>query len=161
VPPEHESDFYTWLAETSDAFGTTAEERREAAFRAGVTYHDGRRVATDHAEAARWWRQAALAGQREAQYHLGRVYAEGRTVARDDREARYWLEQAARQGHAGAQFALAVLYQYGGEGLQPDDIEAYRWYGEAAQQGHALAEESRRMLEDVLRRERMGPPQPE
>jgi TPR repeat protein len=150
VPPDQEAAFYLWLAGSAESTGSAAGERREAAFRAGTLYHDGRGVGRDLAEAARWWQRAAEAGHREAQYQLGRLLGEGADFAGKDREARRWLTAAARQGHAGAQYRLGMLYQYGGAGVVPDDVEAYRWYSLAARQGHALADDYRRMLYDDL-----------
>ena len=50
-------------------------------------YRRGEGVPQDHAEAARWYRQAAQQGLAHAQSDLGVLYETGRGVARDYAEA--------------------------------------------------------------------------
>ncbi len=64
-------------------------------FNLGVTYEQGRGVEKDTAEAVRWYRKAAEAGDVEGMAHLGVMYAQGIGVAKDEAEARKWLSKAA------------------------------------------------------------------
>jgi len=48
----------------------------------------------DYAEAAKWYRKAALQGDAEAQAALGRLYANGQGVPQEDKEAYFWLSVA-------------------------------------------------------------------
>ena len=75
----------------------------------GVRYRDGRGVARDDAEAARWFRAAAERGDALGQFNLGVMYSEGRGVARDEAEAARWYKKAAEQGDADAKDRLARL----------------------------------------------------
>jgi hypothetical protein len=57
-------------------------------------YDAGDGVAEDDAEAVRWYRRAAAAGNPSAQYNLGLMYANGEGVARDRTRAYVWLSVA-------------------------------------------------------------------
>ena len=58
-------------------------------------YDAGDGAAEDDAEAVRWYRQAAAAGNPSAQYNLGLMYANGEGTRRDDARAYLWLSVAA------------------------------------------------------------------
>lgn len=59
-------------------------------------------VADPDQEAAKWYFQAASAGNAEAQYSLGVMFQTGKGVVRDDKESMYWMQQAAKNGHDAA-----------------------------------------------------------
>ena len=59
-------------------------------------------MATDEAEAARWYRLAAEQGHAMAQRNLGVCYEIGFGVAKDCVEAYAWLNAAAAGGSPGA-----------------------------------------------------------
>ena len=105
----------------------------------GVMYAEGRGVAMDEREAARWYRLAAEQGVALAQFNLGNMYRTGSGVAKDDQEAVRWYRLAAEQGYADAQFNLGVAYA-NGHGVTKDEREAVRWYRLAAEQGLAEAQ---------------------
>ena len=96
----------------------------EAQYQLGKTYYDGRGVARDVAEAARWFKKAAEQGHAGAQTNLGLMYETGvfgesyRILASGERvllcseyteQAVYWYKKAAEQGNARAQDALDSL----------------------------------------------------
>ena len=56
----------------------------DAEYNLGVIYHHGDGVATDYAEALKWYGRAAEAGDVEAQRALGSMYMRGQGVARDE-----------------------------------------------------------------------------
>ena len=53
----------------------------------GFMFQNGRGVARDEAEAARWYRKGAEAGDLKAMANLGWMYRNGRGVAKDEAEA--------------------------------------------------------------------------
>lgn len=114
----------------------------------------GRVVPKAPAEAAKWYRQAASAGEERAdqkikdlaqsglagaQFQLGEMYLLGDGVVRSDTEALRWYTLAAEQGHRLSQYHLGRIYMEG-----PDDIRdsgrAGEWFSRAAGQGHARAQ---------------------
>ena len=58
-------------------------------------YYNGRGVAQDYVEAARWYRLAADQGSALSQYALGMMYYYGQGVATDYIEAFKWVKLAA------------------------------------------------------------------
>ena len=91
-------------------------------------------VKQDDAEAAKWYRKAAVQGDAEAQFSLGVMYEKGRGIAREDSKAVEWHRKVAEQGHAEAQFNLGALHAKG-QGVAKDYIEACKWFNLAAAQG--------------------------
>ena len=106
----------------------------EAQCALGVMYAEGKDVAKDEEEAARWFELAADQGSVKAQRWLGVAYEKGQGVKKDDAEAVRWYQKAAEQGCAEAQCALGVMYAEG-RGVAQDVAEAVRWYQKAAEQG--------------------------
>ena len=90
-------------------------------------YEDGRGVAQDYAEAAKWFRRAADQGVAAVQFNLGRAYEIGRGVPKDFVEAAKWYRKAADQDDATAQFNLGAMYYYG-RGVEQDFVEAHKWF---------------------------------
>ena len=72
-------------------------------------------VRQDRAEAARYYRDAALAGEPYAQVYLGRLYEHGDGVAKDVEQAFRWYRKAADQGD---EEALAILRAVEGSKLE-------------------------------------------
>ncbi len=103
----------------------------------GHLYRDGRGVARDGLEAARYYVRAAELGQCAAQLSLARMYHIGNEFGRDDALAERWYREAAMRGYPWAQFALASFYE-NGVLVRKDDIQAYYWFS-------ALAENPRRL----------------
>ena len=77
-----------------------------AQFELGVRYAEGKGVAPDDKEAARWILKAAEQGHLEAQFNLGLMYADGNGVPLDESKAVEWLRKAAQKGSAQAQQIL-------------------------------------------------------
>jgi TPR repeat protein len=99
---------------------------RSAQYYLGTLYAEGRGVAPDDAEAARWFERAAEQGEPMAQYNLGASYAEGAGVPKDMTAAARWFRRAADQGIALAQLNLGLLYA-SGAGVAKDSVEAMKW----------------------------------
>ena len=106
-----------------------------ALFEIGARYTDGRGVATDLAEAARWYELSAARGFAPAEYRLANLYEKGQGVERDVARARELYEVAAGKGNASAMHNLAVLLATGVGTAQPDFDGAAKWFQKAAELG--------------------------
>ncbi|MGA9450137.1 MAG: tetratricopeptide repeat protein, partial [Verrucomicrobiia bacterium] len=130
-PPGSTSEFEATKAkaETGDA---------QAQYNLGVCYDRGRGVARDHAEAVKWYQEAANQGYAEAQNALGLCYGhppfEGLFPPRAFVKAVEWYREAANQGYAEAQYNLGRCY-FLGQGVTQDYVQAYKWFNLAAAQG--------------------------
>lgn len=82
------------LAETGDA---------KAQINLGIMYFQGKGVAHDNSEAAKWLQKAAVQGLAAAQSNLGVLYREGLGVKRNYHQAMAWFRLAADQGNTDAQ----------------------------------------------------------
>jgi TPR repeat protein len=87
-----------------------AAEQGDAAaqFNLGFYYANGRGVAKDEVEAAKWYRKGAEQGYALAQNNLALCYHNGTGVIQNSIEALNWFEKAAAQGFSRAQCFLAV-----------------------------------------------------
>ena len=118
----------------------------DAQYQVGLAYETGKNVAVDEAEAARWYRQAALQGNVEAQYHLARLVSRGTKGLKQDYPTALKLYQdAAAKGYAPAMDALGQAYQQG-RGAEVDLTKAAEWYQKAADQKLADAQNNLGML---------------
>jgi TPR repeat protein len=70
--------------------------------RIGMLYHDARGVERDPAEAAHWWRRAAVRGDADGQAMLGDALAHGTGVPCDPVAALAWLIRAQAGGSVAA-----------------------------------------------------------
>lgn len=86
------------------------------------------------AEAATWFREAAINGLAVAQFNLGVLYETGMGVPEDQTRALLWYHSAAEQGFALAQYNLGRLYAFG-QGIPQSDTESKRWFQRAANLG--------------------------
>ena len=69
-----------------------------AQFKLGLLYADGRGVAINYEESAKWLRLAAEQGETEAQNSLSFAYAKGKGVGQNYVEAYKWASLAASRG---------------------------------------------------------------
>ena len=99
---------------------------REAQYRLGVMYAEGRGIPPNDAEAALWFERAAEQGEPMAQYNLAASYVEGTGVRKDMAAAAKWFRRAADQGVPLAQLNLGLLYA-SGAGVAQDNVEALKW----------------------------------
>ena len=100
---------------------------------------EGGGVPQDKAEAARWFRKAAMKDNAEAQHQLAMLYLRGDGVERDTVKTADWLRKAANQGYGAALSQLALMYEKG-IGVPQDKAQAVECYRRAAEQGHAEAQ---------------------
>ncbi|WP_426437599.1 hypothetical protein [Bradyrhizobium genosp. P] len=107
-----------------------------AAYEVGLRYAEGKGVAANLDEAAKWYGRAAQAGVIPAIFRLGTFYEKGLSVKRDVDIARRYYVQAAERGNAKAMHNLAVLDADGG-GKGADYKSAAQWFRKAADRGVA------------------------
>ena len=106
-----------------------------ALFEIGARYTEGRGVAEDLKEAARWYELAANRGFAPAEYRLANLYEKGQGVERDLERARKLYETAADRGNASAMHNLAVLLATGSGAAGPDFDAAAKWFQKASELG--------------------------
>ena len=111
-----------------------ASGKPEALYEIASRYAEGRGVAVNMGEAAKWYEHAAELGLAPAQYRIGNLYEKGMGVERDLTKAKMWYQLAADQGNANAMHNLGVLFAMGVEGTA-DNGSAARWFQEAADLG--------------------------
>lgn len=108
----------------------------------GRRYAHGTGVQKDYAEAVRWLREAALAGDTDAMCLLGICYQRGgHGIKQDQAKYVYWYRKAAEAGDADAMFAVGVFYHLG-DGVKKDKAEAARWWRKAAEAGNSDAKDA-------------------
>jgi localization factor PodJL len=107
-----------------------------AAYEVGVRFAEGKGVATNYDEAAKWLDRAAQAGVIPAIFRLGTFYEKGLSVKKDIDIARRYYMQAAERGNAKAMHNLAVLDADGG-GKGANYKSAAQWFRKAADRGIA------------------------
>jgi localization factor PodJL len=107
-----------------------------AAFEVGVRFAEGKGVAANYDEAAKWLDRAAQAGVVPAIFRLGTFYEKGLSVTKDIDIARRYYMQAAERGNAKAMHNLAVLDADGG-GKGANYKNAAQWFRKAADRGIA------------------------
>jgi localization factor PodJL len=105
-----------------------------AAYEIGARYAEGRGVAVNLTEAARWYERAAAKGVAVAQFRYASMLEKGLGVKKDLAQARRYYLAAAGKGNAKAMHNLAVLYAEGADG-KPDYATAAQWFRKAAQHG--------------------------
>ncbi|WP_108522195.1 tetratricopeptide repeat protein [Bradyrhizobium algeriense] len=107
-----------------------------AAYEVGVRFAEGKGVAPDLDQAAKWYDRAAQAGVVPAIFRLGTFYEKGLSVRKDVDIARRYYAQAAERGSAKAMHNLAVLDADGG-GKGANYKSASIWFRKAADRGVA------------------------
>jgi localization factor PodJL len=107
-----------------------------AAYEIGVRYAEGKGIASNFDEAAKWYDRAAQGGVIPAIFRLGTLYEKGLSVKKDVDTARRYYIQAAERGNAKAMHNLAVLEADGG-GKGANYKSASQWFRQAADRGIA------------------------
>jgi len=107
-----------------------------ASFEIAVRYAEGRGVAVNYGEAAKWYDRAAQRGIVPAMFRLGTILEKGLNGKKDVDAARRYYVLAAERGNAKAMHNLAVLDADGG-GKGPNYKSAAVWFRKAADHGIA------------------------
>jgi localization factor PodJL len=110
-----------------------------AAYEVGMRFAEGKGVASNFGEAAKWYDRAAQAGVVPATFRLGSLYEKGLGVTKNVDTARRYYVQAAERGSAKAMHNLAVLDADGG-GKGANYASAAQWFRKAAECGVADSE---------------------
>jgi Sel1 repeat len=118
-----------------------------AALLLAAAYEEGRGVSADPAEADRWYRIAAEAGEVDALYNLGAHYDHAPNGARNPQEALRWFRRAADQRDSQAQLNIGLFYLKG-DGVAKDATQAHYWLRLSAANGNARA---RALLQQLFR----------
>jgi hypothetical protein len=111
-----------------------------AALSVAVDYENGSNDARkDPVEAAKWYRQSALAGNMEAQFLLSKLIAKGAPgLAVDAADGIKLLQSAGEKGYAPAQNELGLRYQKG-TGVENSAKLAAEWFQKASDKNHIPA----------------------
>ncbi len=107
-----------------------------AAFEIGVRYAEGKGVAQNYDEAAKWYDRAAQANVVPAMFRLGTLFEKGLGAKKDLDVARRYYVLAADRGNAKAMHNLAVLDADGGTKGANYKSASY-WFRKAAERGVA------------------------
>jgi localization factor PodJL len=107
-----------------------------AAYEIGVRFAEGKGIAPNFDEAAKWYDRASRAGVVPAIFRLGTLYEKGLSVKKDVDIARRYYMQAAERGNAKAMHNLAVLDADGG-GKGANYKSGAQWFRKAADRGVA------------------------
>lgn len=107
----------------------------QAAVRTAEFFKRGEGVRQDGAQAAEWYRKAALAGDAGAAYELAELYITGDILPKDEAEALVYLRLAAQADEPRAQRELARFYEEGLGGVEKHRGEALLWRFFAVQNG--------------------------
>jgi localization factor PodJL len=107
-----------------------------AAYEIGVRFAEGRGVAANFEEAAKWYQRAADNGVVMASFRLGTLYEKGLGLKKNLDTARRYYVIAAERGNGKAMHNIAVLDADGG-GKGPDYKSASEWFRKAAVHGIA------------------------
>ncbi len=113
---------------------TLQQQDAESLFLCAEYYANNIGANQDHAQAARFYHQAAVQRHAQAQNKLGDCYYYALGVAEDNAQAAYWYTQATQEGCAEAYFNLGYLYE-NGHGVEQDYAQAARLYNMAATNG--------------------------
>jgi len=116
----------------------TLQEEAKDAVKKGLMYGTGNGVQKDEAEAVRWFRKAAEAGNSEGMYNLGIAYANGLGVEKNMVEAVKWFRMGVDAGKKDGMYYLGVAYA-SGLGVEKNEAEAVNWYRKAIEVGDAGA----------------------
>lgn len=105
-----------------------------AAYEVAQRFAEGRGIAANPEEAARWFERSAGKGFVPAQFRYASMLEKGQGVKKNLGQARKLYVAAAGRGHAKAMHNLAVLYAEGIDG-KPDYATAAQWFRKAAEHG--------------------------
>ena len=111
-----------WLIEEAE------KGDKDAQYKLGQIYEEGKRLEKDLSKAAIWYIKAAHQGEIYSKHKLKELALLGIKVAQQ------WLIQEAEKGDKDAQYKLGQIYEEG-KGLEKDLSKAGIWYIKAAHQG--------------------------
>ena len=152
-------EYYRKGAEAGDA---TCQVAMGMVYQAGERIPGG--VATDPAEAAKWYGMAADQGQLEGIYHLAMMNARGLGIEKNEKEGVKLYRKGAELGSADCVLALGRCYLEG-IGVEVDSVMAYALFS-ASLDGIEYPEQKKAMTEKrdelgkALTQEQLGQAEP-
>lgn len=102
-----------------------------------AAYEYGIGVAINKAEAIRWYRASAEAGNASGMFNIGAKYEFGIGINKNEEQAAYWYKRAAEGGSGGGMMAYGTLLEEG-RGIARNEAEAIHWYRASAQSGYLI-----------------------
>ena len=124
------TDFEMWIGKVTER--SSADEQLQV----GYSYRDGVGTTQDFAEAAKWFRKAALQGfRRRPRTSSATCTYRAKACPRTISSRRSGTARPPLQGDAKAQFNLGFMYRMS-QGVPQDHVESARWNRKAAEQGH-------------------------
>jgi TPR repeat protein len=101
----------------------------------GLAYYSGQGAPQDYAEALKWFRKAADAGNPWGMNNVGSMYEDGYGgLQRDAAQAVAWYRKGVDAGNARSMTLLGLMYEYG-RGVTKNETLAVQWYRRAADAG--------------------------
>lgn len=102
----------------------------KSAYKLGLLWSQGKKVAADYHTAAEWFERAAQGGYPKAMVKIAEMYALGQGVEKSPKTALTWYEKAAHRGSRAAMAQLGVIYA-----LSNDFEKSATWYAQSAVKG--------------------------
>lgn len=100
----------------------------------GMAYRGGDGIQKSAADAVRWFRRSADAGNPRGMYNLADAYLNGEGVAKSFTEALVWYRLSAKAGYAPAMSSMGDMY-FHGRGVTKNEGQALYQYGLAGLSG--------------------------
>ncbi|CUW45233.1 peptidoglycan-binding domain 1 protein [Brucella vulpis] len=126
-----------------------------ALFEIGNRYMEGRGVAANVKEAAKWYQLAADQGNASAMHNLAVLFATGTNGTPDNAAAVRWFTEAAELGVKDSQYNLGILAAKG-LGMPVNLEESYKWFALAANAGDKDAADKRDQIAKALKPEMLA-----
>lgn len=95
-------------------------------------------VSRNYAEAVKWFKMAAAAGNTDAMCDLGYCYYNGYGVNKNYSDAFFWFKKSAEQDNENGMYNTGLCYEFG-HGTAKNLVEAEKYYKLAAVYRHADA----------------------
>ncbi|WP_417795316.1 tetratricopeptide repeat protein [Terasakiella pusilla] len=129
--PLHANDVRT-LAESLESKAVHGDLK--SAYKLGLLWSQGKKIAADYHTAAEWFERAAQGGYPQAMIKIAQMYALGQGVEKSPDTALSWYEKAAQKDSRAAMTQLGAIYA-----LTNDFEKSANWYAQSAVKGDSDA----------------------
>lgn len=102
----------------------------KSAYKLGLLWSQGKKIAADYHTAAEWFERAAQGGYPQAMIKIAQMYALGQGVEKSPETALSWYEKAAQKDSRAAMVQLGAIYA-----LKNDFEKSADWYAQSAIKG--------------------------
>ncbi len=120
------------LAERLEAKAINGD--RVSAYKLGLLFSQGKKVAPDYMTAFEWFERAANQGYIRGMLKVAEMYLEGQGVPQNLEQALIWNKKAARNNSSEAMLKVAKIYT-----SRKETAQAAQWFKKAAIKGKAEA----------------------